>query len=113
MSPERDFPFECLIELLLPTCIDEMVVAANDMGNAHIVIINDNGEHIGWGAICTKQNQIIEVTIIPFDSPLNGIFDNGFTVWNSEADDEKTITLLTVAIRGSESCSVVPGFFTF
>ena len=36
-----------LIDLHLPRRVGEMVVAANDMGDAHVMIVDDDRKHIG------------------------------------------------------------------
>ena len=56
--------------------IGEMVVAADDMRHAHVVVVHDDGEHIRRSAIRTKQHKIVEVLVLPNDAPLHLILDH-------------------------------------
>ena len=51
MGPLRNVPVKGFIELCLPTCIDQMIIAPDNVGDAHIMVIHNNCEHIGWGTI--------------------------------------------------------------
>ena len=51
MCVGRNLPPHGSVNLDLPRRIVQMIVAANDMGNAHIIIINYNRQHIHRAAI--------------------------------------------------------------
>ena len=66
--------------MCLPGSIGEVVIAAYDMGDVHIVIIDDNGQHVGWCAVRTQQDEIIQVFVRPSYPPLNFIIDHSFAL---------------------------------
>ena len=37
-----------------------MVVAADNMGNAHVVIVHDNAEVVSWCAVGAGDNQVVK-----------------------------------------------------
>jgi hypothetical protein len=63
MRHDRNVPAQRLIDLHLPRRIGEMIVAANDMGDAHVVIVDHHGQHIGWVAVRAQQYEIVELLI--------------------------------------------------
>ena len=64
-----------------------MVVAANDVSNAHIVIVDHNRVHVGWIAIGTQDDEVIEIGIGKCHVPLNNIGDNGGAItWCFDPD---------------------------
>ena len=83
MRHHRDVPAERLIDLHLSRRIGEMVVAANDMRHAHVVIVDDHGEHISRRAVGAQQNEIVEILVSPGDAPLHFIVEDGFAVEGS------------------------------
>ncbi len=54
-----------------------MIVAADDMGDAHVVIVDHDGEHIGRRAVGAQQHEIVEVLVLPDDAALDLILDHG------------------------------------
>ena len=71
-------PAERIINLLLPRSVGQMVIAANDVGNFHVVIVDYDGEHVGRRAVGTKQHEVVEIFVLPDDAALNLILDHGF-----------------------------------
>ena len=55
-----------------------MVVAADDVGDAHVVIIDYDGEHIGRRAVGAQQHQIVQVLVLPDHAALDLIVDHRF-----------------------------------
>ena len=49
MRPDRNAPAEGLIDLPLARRVGQVIVAADDVGHAHVVIVDDDGEHVGPG----------------------------------------------------------------
>ena len=47
------------------------------MGDAHIVVIDHDREHVSRRAVRTQQHEIVEVFILPYDPPLHLILDHG------------------------------------
>ena len=50
---DRYFPVHALIDDGLARCICQMIVAADDMGDAHVMVVHDNSVHIGRIAVGT------------------------------------------------------------
>ena len=57
-----------------------MVVAANDMGDAHVVIVDDDGEHVGRIAVGAQQHEIVEILVGEGDAALHLVVDDGLAV---------------------------------
>ena len=111
MRPVRDIPAKRLIKLGLAAGIDEMVVPANDMGDAHIMIIHDNGEHIGRRPIRAQQHEIVKAFVLPRDVALDMVCDFGLAVRHAKADGEgRVFGLCAVAIGTAEGLVVLAGF---
>ena len=51
MSEVRNFETECLVQLDLFRRVIDVVIASKNMGNVQIVIVDDDTEVIGRGAI--------------------------------------------------------------
>ncbi len=88
MRHHRDFPAERLVDLRLACCVGEMIVAANDVGDAHVVIVHDDRQHIRRRAIGAQQDEIVEVLVGPGNPPLHLVVENGVSLLRRlEADD--------------------------
>ncbi len=72
----RNGPAERVVDLGLTRGIGEVVIAADDMRHAHVVVVDDDGEHISRSAIRTKQDEIIEVLVLPNHAPLHLVLDH-------------------------------------
>ena len=67
-----------------------MIVAADDLGDAHVVIVDDDGEHVSRGAVGAQQHEIVEVLVGKDDAPLHGIVDDRLAFLRRlEADDRR------------------------
>ncbi len=55
-----------------------MIVAADDMRDVHVVIVDDDGEHISRRAVGAQQHEVVEIFIRPGDPALHEIFEHGF-----------------------------------
>ena len=64
------------VDLNLPRCIVQMIIAANDMGDAHIMVIHHDGEHINRAAIGTQQNHVIKLIVANDDIALHLVHDD-------------------------------------
>ena len=71
-------PVERIVDLLLTRGVDQMVVAANDVGDAHVVIVDHDGEHIGRIAVATQQHEVVEVLVLPDYAALDLVLNHGF-----------------------------------
>ena len=43
--------------------VGEVVVAADDVGDAHVVIVDDDGMHVGRRAVRTQDDEIVEILV--------------------------------------------------
>ena len=57
-----------------------MVVAADDVGDAHVVVVDDDGEHVGRRAVGAQQDEVVEVLVLAGDAALHLVLDHGLAV---------------------------------
>ena len=74
----RKLPPQRVIDLLLARGVDQVIVAANDVGDAHVVIVDHDGEHVGRIAVAPQQDEIVEVLVLPHHAALDFVLDHGF-----------------------------------
>src|SRR5512139_1075930 len=75
----RHLPSECLVDLRLTGAIVEVIVAADDMGDTHVVVVYDDCKHICRGAVRTQQDEVVEVLVLPDHASLNLVVNDRFT----------------------------------
>ena len=75
----RHRPAERLVDLLLARAVGEMVVAADDMGDAHVMVVDYDREHVSRRAVRAQQHEVVEVFVLPGDAALHLILDHGLT----------------------------------
>ena len=57
-----------------------MIVAANDVRHPHVVIVDDDREHVGRIAVRTQQHEIVEILVGEDDLALHLVVDDGFAL---------------------------------
>ena len=72
-----DVPPQRVVDLLLARGVDQMVVAADDVGDAHVVIVDHDGEHVGRVAVAAQKHEVVEVLVLPDHAALNLVLDHG------------------------------------
>ena len=75
MGESRHGPAQRLIDLGLAEGVVEMVVAADDMGDAHVVIVHHHREIIGRRAVGAQDDEIVELLVGDRDLALHQIGD--------------------------------------
>ncbi len=50
-----------------------MVVAAHDVGDAHVVIVDDDGEHVGRRAVGAQKHHVVELRVLEMDIALHDV----------------------------------------
>ncbi len=80
MRHDRRLPTERLIDLQLTRGVGQMVVAANDLRDAHVVIVDDDGEHIGRRSIRAQKDKIVEVLVGEGDAALYFVVDDSLAL---------------------------------
>lgn len=63
--------------MLLPRGVGEMIVAANDVSHAHVVIVDHHRQHVGRVAVGAQQHQVVQVLVLPDHAALHLILDHG------------------------------------
>ena len=71
-------PSQRIVDLLLARGVDQMIVAADDMGDAHVVVVDHDREHVGRIAVAAQQHEVVEVLVLPDHAALNLVLDHGF-----------------------------------
>ena len=77
MGHVRNVPFQRVVDLLLARGVDQMVVAPDHMGDAHVVVVDHHGQHVGRVAVAAQQHEIVEVLVLPDHAALDLILDHG------------------------------------
>ena len=54
-----------------------MIVAADDVGDGHVVVVDHDREHVGRRAVGAQQHEVVEVLVLPDDAALDLILDHG------------------------------------
>ncbi len=75
----RTLEAECSDDVNLPRRIIQVVVAADDMCNGHIRIIDDDAEVVGRRIISTHNNKVIEIGIGIDDAAMHSVIDDDIT----------------------------------
>ena len=78
MRHHRHLPAERLVDLRLPRAVIEMIVAADDMGDAHVVVVDHHGQHVSGRAVRAQQHEVVEIFVLPGHAALHLIVDDGF-----------------------------------
>ena len=88
MGHDRQVPAQRVVEDLLAAAIGQVVVAADDVGDAHVVVVDDDGEHVGGRAVRAQDDEIVEVVVGEGDAALDVVLDDGLAVERRlDADD--------------------------
>ena len=66
-----------------------MVVAADHMGHAHVVVVHDDGKHVDGRSVRAQQDHVVHLVIGDRDIPLHGIGNRGRAVARGADADGK------------------------
>ena len=75
MREDRYVPSHAAIDHRLSESIVQMVVAADDMRHLHVMVVDDDGKHVGRGAVGTENDHIVEILVADGDCALDRILD--------------------------------------
>ena len=77
-----------------------MVVTTDHVGDAHIEVVNDHAEIIGWGAIRALNDEVIQLAVLELQVALNHVVKGDHAlIWIAEAHDIRLIgAVLAVVI---------------
>ena len=87
MSIRRNIPSQSFVQHNLAERIGQMVVTADNMVDAHIVVVNNNRKHIRRRTVRTNQNHIVQLVVRNANFALNQIVKNGFAFARSFDSD--------------------------
>ena len=77
-----------------------MVVAADDVGDAHVVVVDHHREHVGRRAVGAEQDEIVELGVLDRDPALDLVVDHRLALARRlEADDEGLVACSSVRSR--------------
>ena len=75
-------------DLELAEGIVQVIVAADHVGDVHVVIVDDDGQHVGRRAVGAQQDHVVELCVLDLDLALHGILDHGLAALRClEAND--------------------------
>src|SRR3546814_12906066 len=80
MGVYRLRPTHCANERELAAGVVEMVIAPDNMRNAHIVIVHHNGKHIDRRSIGAEQHELVYFSILDSDSALHLVGDGSIPI---------------------------------
>jgi hypothetical protein len=87
MGVYRYVPIHRIHDGKLAEGVVEMIVAANDVGDAHVMVVNHHRQHIGGRAVGAQQDHVVQLCILDDDAALHRILDHGFAcLWGLDAD---------------------------
>ena len=73
-------PVERAIELRLAGGVGQVVVAADDVGDRHVVVVDHHREHVGRRAVGAQQDHVVELRVGEAHLALDPILDDGLAV---------------------------------
>ena len=71
VGEDRARPAQRVVDQALTCGVVQVIVAANDVGHAHVVIVHHHGQIIGRGAVRAQQDQIVQIVGRPTDRALD------------------------------------------
>ena len=77
-----------------------MIIAANDVGNAHTSVINNGGKVISWGAIRAEDDKVIKLASVKGYVTVNSVVDNNVAAVQRNLDaDGIRLASINAALR--------------
>ena len=113
MGEIRPVPAHRVIDHALAESIGQVIIAADHMGDAHIVIIHHNGVQIGGRAVTPQDDHVIQFAIGDAHFALHQIRHNGFTFKRRFDSDGEWLAGLFRARFTIPPTAVIPWRATF
>jgi hypothetical protein len=76
MCEDRRFPAERLVDLTLAGGVGEMIVAADDVGDGHVMVVDHHRQIISRRAVASEDHEIVEFLVGEHDAALHAILDH-------------------------------------
>ncbi len=64
----------------LPERVGQMVVPANDVGHAHVMVVHHHRQHVGRRSVRSQQHEIVELGIGLAHPPLHPVLDHRLAI---------------------------------
>ena len=104
MRELRHVPFEGAVDLRLAEGVVEVVVAADHMGDAHVVVVDNDRQIVGRRAVGAQNDQIVQFRILYRDLALHEVVDRRRAfLWRLQANDRRN------ARRRFRRIAIAPG----
>ena len=88
VGEDRHLPVHRPVDQRLARGVGQVVVAADHVGHAHVVVVDDDREHVGRRAVRAQQDQVVERLVLPGDAALHHVVDHGLALARrAQADD--------------------------
>ena len=92
MGEGRRVPAHGPVDQGLAERVGEVVVAAHDMRNFHVAVVDHHGQHVGRRAVGAQQDHVVELVVAHRHPALNRVVDDGFAVQRRfQAHDRRDI----------------------
>jgi hypothetical protein len=86
---DRLGPAHRLDDLQLAEGVVEMVVAADHVGYAHVVVVDYDRQHVGRRAVGAQQDHVVELGVLDRDLALDGVLDHRLAVLRRPEPDHR------------------------
>src|SRR4249920_3431962 len=98
----------------LSRCVGQVVVAADDMGDRHVDVVDDDAKIISRRAVGAGDNQIVELAVLEDDIAFDQVFDYGGPfARRAEADGVRFVSRQGGNDAFGRPAGAVVGRFTF
>ena len=79
--------------------VAQVVVAADDVGDAHVVVVDDHGKVVGRRAVRAEQDQVVQLLVHEPHRPLDHVVDDGLAFDRPlETDHEGAAVIVCIAL---------------
>jgi hypothetical protein len=103
MGHLRNRPAERDVDLSLAGGIGEVVDAADHVGHAHVVVVDDDGEIVGRRTVGAQDDEVVEILVLDHDAALDEIVDHRFAAVGGAKPDG-----IGPVLRGFGGIAVAP-----
>ena len=77
---DRHLPAHGRVDLRLARGVGQVVDAADDVRDLHVVVVDDDGEIVGRGAVAAQDDEVVELLVGEHDAALHLIVDHGLAL---------------------------------
>ncbi len=92
-----------------------MVDAADDVGDLHVVVVDDDGEIVGRVAVAAEDDEVVEILVVEYDAALHAIVDDGLALArrleaHGEGNSGRRFGRIAIAPRRADGERALLGF---